>query len=93
MARVAWSAEALRGVEEIYDWIAADKPLAAEAFAEAILNAGNSLEMLPERGRRTEHDWRELTVVRPIVIRYRYDVTDDLVTIIAVWHGARGSAP
>ncbi|MBX3482426.1 type II toxin-antitoxin system RelE/ParE family toxin [Phenylobacterium sp.] len=93
MATVIWSEDALCGVEDIYDWIAADRPRAADAFAQAILDAGNSLETLPERGRPAAGGLRELTFVRPCIISYRYEPTIDRVTIVAVWHGARFGPP
>lgn len=85
MATVSWSDDALRGVEEIYDWIAADRPRVAEAFAQAILDAGDSLGTLPERGRPVDEGLRELTSVRPCIIRYHYDASRDAVMIMAVW--------
>lgn len=89
MATVSWSDDALRGVEEVYEWIAADRPRAADAYAQAILDAGDSLETLPERGRPVGEGLRELTFVRPCILRYHYDAGKDAVMIIAVWHGAR----
>ncbi|WP_293375472.1 type II toxin-antitoxin system RelE/ParE family toxin [Phenylobacterium sp. SCN 70-31] len=69
--------------------MAVDRPRTAEAFAQEILDAVNSLETLPERGRPAGRGLRELTFVRPCIIRYRYDAEGDAVTIMAVWHGAR----
>ena len=89
MARVIWSEDALRGVDDLYDWIATDRPRAAYDFAQAVLDAGDSHERLPERGRPVEQGLRELTFVHPCIIRYIYDAGAGVVTIMAVWHGAR----
>ena len=89
MTEVEWSDEAVRSVEEIHDHIALDKPLAAVAFAATILRAGDSLKTFPQRGRPAGGQWRELTSVRPYVVRYLYDPTRDHVMVVSVTHGAR----
>ena len=93
MAKVEWSEVATRDVEAIHDHIALDKPLAAAAFAAALVRLGDSLEDLPRRGRSVGGEMRELTAARPYILRYTYDLERDLVEILAVWHGARDRLP
>ena len=89
MAEVVWSDQALQDLEAIHHHIAADKPMAASAFARTLYEAGDSLQQLPRRGRPAPDGTRELTAVRPYLIRYHFDEGQDVVTIITVWHGAR----
>ena len=89
MAEVLWSDQALLDLEAIHTYIAADKPLAADAFARTLYEAGDSLQHFPQRGRPTANRTRELTAVWPYRIRYRFDEAEDLVTIVTIWHGAR----
>ncbi len=91
MAEVVWSDQALQDLEAIHAYIAADKPLAAGAFARTLYEAGDSLQHFPRRGRPTPNRIRELTAVWPYRIRYRFDEDQDLVTIVTIWHGARQS--
>ena len=89
LAKVEWSDGATRRVEEIYDDIAIDRPLAAAGFVAALVRLGDSLETFPRRGRSLGGETRELTSVKPYVIRYVYDPERDVVEILTVWHGAR----
>lgn len=89
MAEVVWSDRALQDLEAIHDFIAADKPLAAAAFARTLYEAGDSLQHLPHRGRPAPNGTRELTSVWPYVIRYDVDTGRDRVTILTIWHGAQ----
>ena len=93
LAKVEWSDDAARSVEEIHDYIALDRPIAATVFVTALIRLGDSLESFPERGRSLGGDTRELTSVRPYIIHYRYDPARDVVVILAVWHGARNGLP
>lgn len=91
MADVVWSDQALQDLEAIHAYIAADKPLAAVAFARTLYEAGDSLQHFPRRGRPSPNRTRELTAVWPYLIRYRFDEDQDLVTILTIWHGAQNA--
>ncbi len=71
----------------IRDYIGHFNPLAAQRLADRILKAGNALDMFPDRGRMISRDRRELTIVRPYLIRYRR--TGQMVTILEIRHSAR----
>ncbi|MDE1149094.1 MAG: type II toxin-antitoxin system RelE/ParE family toxin [Azospirillaceae bacterium] len=88
MTQVLWSDDALSDIEVHVAYIDQFNPEAANRLARALLAAGHSLAMFPQRGRPgLEPDTRELTVAWPYVIVYR--VRDDMVEIARVWHGAQ----
>ena len=90
--RLVFAEPAARDLEDIIDYIALDSPTAAESVYRAIVAAAEHLCDFPEAGRpgrlpRT----REWTVVSlPYIIVYQ--VRDDAVTVLAVFHGARDLA-
>lgn len=61
--------------------------MAADRLADKLFRAGNALDQKPDRGRPIAGDRRELTHVRPYLIRYR--VRAGTVEILAVRHQAR----
>lgn len=87
MRRVVWTEPALRDLVSIRDYIGEFNPLAAMRMLLRLKNAGDSLTEFPDRGRAYHRRWRELTLIRPYVIRYR--VTEDVVFILRIRHGAR----
>jgi addiction module RelE/StbE family toxin len=87
MAQVIWSPQALRDLDLIQSYIGQFDPTAAVRIVNALIDAGDSLEAFPNRGRPGAHRRRELPSVPPYVIRYRVVVDD--VFIEAVKHGAR----
>ncbi len=87
MAHVVWTERAADEVEAVQSYVAADNPRAADALVQRIKAAGEDLVLFPYCGRPVRQGVRELTIVRPYVIRYR--VSGDIVTILRVRHGAR----
>lgn len=87
VAEVIWTDRALADIEDLVGWISNDKPMAAVRMAERLQTSGDSLAHFPSRGRPISAGRRELTHVRPYLIRYR--VEGDVVTILEVRHGAR----
>ena len=61
--------------------------MAASRMGQMLIDAANSLERFPNRGRPISRGRRELLSVWPYVIRYRVD--DDTVIILRVRHGAQ----
>ena len=90
--RVVFAEPAARDLEDIIDFIALDSPSAAENVYRAIVAATERLGDFPRLGHPGRlPDTRELSVVSlPYVIVYQADM--DLVTILAVFHGARDIA-
>ena len=75
----------------IRDYIGQFSPLAAQRMAIRLRQAGESLRDFPNRGRPISKGRRELTIVRPYIIRYRVD--GERVGVISVRHGARRPSP
>ncbi len=84
---VRWSARARRDLESIRAYIGEQAPLAAQRFSLRLVNAAESLAVLPDRGRPVRGGLRELAVIYPYIIRYI--VRLDEVRIIRIKHGAQ----
>ncbi|MFZ5669496.1 MAG: type II toxin-antitoxin system RelE/ParE family toxin [Pseudomonadota bacterium] len=91
VVRVVWTERSIGDLEDIRSYVASDRPRAATRLATRLFNAGQSLEHFPRRGRPIGDNWRELTSVRPYLIRYR--IRDDVVEILTIRHGARRLDP
>jgi len=87
VALVDWSRRALQQLKAIRAHIAEDNPYAARRVFLKIVAATDSLTFLPDRGRLIGEGRRELTHVRPYLIRYR--VKGTRVEILEVRHAAR----
>ena len=86
--KVVWSDESLDDIQAVHDYIHEANPVAAARVADALFTAGRSLSYLPRRGRPgPAPGTRELVIVRPYIIVY--EVGDDRVTILRIWHGAQ----
>jgi plasmid stabilization system protein ParE len=86
--RVVWSPAALREVERVFDYLAAFNPRAAAAVSAALIEAGDSLENFPYRGRQVPRSqMREILTAYPYLIRYR--IVGETVRILRVRHTAR----
>ena len=90
--RVTFAAAAAHDLDAIIDYIALDNPIAAEKVFRAIVDVTQQLADFPEMGHAGRMpDTRELAVAGlPYLIVYQ--VARDVVTIIAVFHGARDLA-
>ncbi|MEL4073533.1 type II toxin-antitoxin system RelE/ParE family toxin [Ochrobactrum sp. GPK 3] len=89
MKRLVIAEPAARDFEDIVDYIALDNPAAAEDVYQRITTAARKLPQFPAIGRPGRHpETRELSVsALPYLIVY--EVSDEAVTIIAVFHTAR----
>ena len=87
MARVTWSATALANVALIVDYVEQFDRIAAERLGRRLLELGDSVAVFPSRGSPGRDGSRQLSVVRPYLLRYR--IVGDEVVIIGVRHGAR----
>lgn len=82
-----WSETALQDLISIYDYIALDKPAAAAATVEKIIQAAEQLERAPWLGHAGRYKATRELVHPPFVIVYR--VVEDVIDIQAVFHGSR----
>ena len=88
--RVEWRPSALADHAAIFEYLFERNPMAATTLAEALVVAGDSLSTLPFRGRPgLVHGTRELLIVRPYLVIYEVDPSEDRVIILRVWHGSR----
>lgn len=87
MTTVIWSPSALADLRGIRSYIDQFNPRAAGDVAVSLIEAGDSLQSFPYRGRSVGDGLREWTLVYPYVIRY--EIVGDEVHILGVRHGKR----
>jgi toxin ParE1/3/4 len=87
--RVRWTRRALRSLDTLAEYIAQDRPLAAERMVERIRDTVDLLTTNPDLGRAGRvHGTRELIVGgTPFIVPYR--LREDVVEIITIFHAAR----
>ncbi len=90
MPKVTWSEPASEALVELYEYIAQDRPVAAERLLASIIAAGDELAIHPRIGRivpeRRTPDFRERIVSG---YRIQYWIKGEDVSIVAVVHGRR----
>lgn len=86
---IVWSPLALARLREIRDYVARDKPRAAERLAMRIVAVVETLRNHPHLGRLgAEPGIRELVIGgTPYIVLYR--VHGQRVVISTIWHGAQ----
>ncbi|MBF0106887.1 MAG: type II toxin-antitoxin system RelE/ParE family toxin [Deltaproteobacteria bacterium] len=88
--RVTWTTSALEDLDEIAHYIARDSHFYAASFVREIRDATLSLKQYAERGHVVPEyhspNIRELFVKRHRII---YHVSEKIVAILAIIHGAR----
>ena len=91
--RVLWAEAAVRDLQDIVTYVAADSPAHANRLLATIRTRAGSLEGAPRRGRIVPElaesglrTWREL-IVSPYRIIYR--IADNVVYVLAVLDGRR----
>lgn len=87
MRRVVWSQEAKDDLVEIRKYVEAFSVAAGRRLAIKLVALADSLDETSERGRVVRAGVRELTTIRPYVIRYV--VLSGEVRILTVRHSAR----
>ena len=85
MAKLVWTEEALRWLEDIFEYIAQDNPDAAAQTVQGIYDRAQALIQHPEMGERYAGSERH---VRVLLYRIAYLVTPERVEILGVFHGA-----
>lgn len=90
---VLWAEEAVRDLEEIVSYVAADSPVNAKNLLAKLRRRAEALDTAPLRGRVVPElarfairSWREL-VVKPYRIIYR--VAEKDVYVLAIFDGRR----
>lgn len=89
--KVVLDARVVEDLAAIRAWIGADSPVAAETVVSRILDGIERLGILPGIGRiGRDPDTREWVVPRlPYIIVYEVDREREVVTAVAVFHGAQ----
>lgn len=88
--RVEWRPSALADRDAIILYLEPLNPHAAANFLRALVLAGDSLTLFPQRGRPgLAMGTRELVALSPYLIVYEIDSGADSVRILRVWHGAQ----
>ena len=86
------SPRALRDLEEVVRFIAADNPKAAEQFGEKLLNEAEAIGLHPRAGRMVP-EFRDAAIRERIFRAYRivYRINDErkLIIVSRFWHAAR----
>ena len=92
--QVILSPRAIQDLREIVRYISLDKPIAAEKFGNALIDAALSLRTLPERGRFVpefgDRVTREL-IYGTYRIVYRINTEKNTIEVSRFWHAARGT--
>jgi toxin ParE1/3/4 len=89
MADIAWTDEAQRWLSDIYDFIAADNPVAAAQTAQGIFERAQVLKTHPEIGHRYLASSRNVRILLYGHYRIAYLVRDDgNIDILGVFHGS-----
>ena len=89
MAEIAWTDEARRWLEDIFEYIAADNPAAAAQTVRGIYERAQILATFPEIGHRYLPSSREVRILLYGHYRIAYLIKDDgNVHILGVFHGS-----
>lgn len=89
MAQITWTNEALRWLEDIFEYIAADNPSAASQTVEAIYGRAHVLAQYPEMGQRFARSTRNVRILVHDQYRIAYLIKPDgNVDILGVFHTA-----
>lgn len=90
---IVWTKTALADLAGLVRYIAADDPRAAKRLGELIISKVESISDFPRIGRIVpeyrEDVVREL-IVRPYRIVYELDDGARTISVLRIWHGARG---
>jgi len=89
MAQITWTNEALRWLEDIFEYIAAENPDAASRAVEGIFERAQVLSQYPELGHRFLHSTRNVRILHHDQYRIAYLIKEDGgVDILGVFHSA-----
>jgi len=89
MAEIAWTEEAQRWLEDIFEYIAGDNPQAAARTVQGIHERAQVLATFPEIGHRYLASPRNVRILLYGHFRIAYLVkTDGNIDILGVFHGS-----
>ena len=89
MAEIVWTEEALRWLEDIFEYIAVDNPRAAAQTVNGIYERAQALVNFPEMGHRYWASSRPVRILLYGHYRIAYMVRDNgNIEILGVFHGS-----
>ncbi len=88
MAELVWTEESERWLKDIFEYISADNPKAAEEVVTGIYDRAQTLAMFPESGYRYQGATEDVRILQYDHYRIAYKVDDDRIFILGVFHGA-----
>ena len=89
MAEIAWTEEAQRWLEDIFEYVAADNPSAAARTVQGIYERAQILVTFPEIGHRYPASSRNVRILLYGHYRIAYLVKDGGdVDVLGVFHGS-----
>ena len=89
MAEIAWTEEALRWLEDIFEYIAVDNPRAAAETVNGIYERAQVLAIFPEMGHRYWASNRPVRILLYGHYRIAYLIKDNgNIDILGVCHGS-----
>ena len=88
MAKLVWTEEALRWLEDIFEYIAQDSPDAAARTVQGIYERAQALREFPEMGERYARSARHVRILLFEHYRIAYLVKPERVEVLGVFHGA-----
>jgi|SRR5689334_22496470 len=89
MAKIAWTEEAVRWLEDIYSYIAVESPAAASRTIEGSYDRAQNLVEYPEIGFRYPSSHRHVRIVLYGHYRIAYLIKDNGdIDILGVFHGS-----
>ena len=92
MARLIWSDKAIRDIENIYDFIAADSPFYAKVQVERVIAVTERLIPHPQSGRsipELPHLPHQELICGSYRVIYRYEPEYETVFIVSIVHASR----
>jgi plasmid stabilization system protein ParE len=89
MATIAWTTEAQRWLQDIFDYIAADNPQAAARTVQQIYDRAQMLATFPEIGQRYAASSRDVRILLYGHYRIAYLLkADGNIDVLGVFHDA-----
>jgi toxin ParE1/3/4 len=78
-------------LDRIYAWIAKDRPRAADAVIDLILESTDRLGRFPHMGHvgRAPGTYEWVVPGLPYIVVYKVNTDEEMVDVVAVFHGAR----
>jgi toxin ParE1/3/4 len=87
---VKWTLPARDDLRAIYEYIALDSKFYAKKIVREIISLSSTIPTIPERGRIVpETNQKEIRELFIYSYRLIYQITPDLISILAVIHGSR----